>query len=158
MCQCTGPSLDQVMVCRLFGAKPLPEPILAYCQLDPWGQITVKFESEFYHFHSRKCIWRMAAILFWERWDKLCHHYSDTGWTPFRYQAIIRTNAALLSIEPSGTDFSDILINKKIFYWNILIIVRMRHVRRHDSHRLWQYLKYFWITRQPCVQNWTVCT
>ena len=26
--------LVQVMACRLFGAKPLPEPMLAYCQLD----------------------------------------------------------------------------------------------------------------------------
>ena len=29
----------------------------AYCQLDSWEQISVKFESEFHHFHSRKCIW-----------------------------------------------------------------------------------------------------
>ena len=28
-------ALVQVMACRLFGAKPLPEPMLAYCQLDP---------------------------------------------------------------------------------------------------------------------------
>ena len=31
-------SLVQVMACRLFGAKPLPEPMLAYCQLDTWEQ------------------------------------------------------------------------------------------------------------------------
>ena len=28
-------ALFQVMARRLFGAKPLPEPMLAYCQLDP---------------------------------------------------------------------------------------------------------------------------
>ena len=50
MCQRTGPSLVQVMACRLFGAKPLPEPKLVYCQLDPWEQVSVKFESEFYPF------------------------------------------------------------------------------------------------------------
>ena len=27
--------------------------MLAYCKLDYWKQISVKFESEFYHFHSR---------------------------------------------------------------------------------------------------------
>ena len=27
----TGPSLVQIMACRLFGAKPLSEPILEYC-------------------------------------------------------------------------------------------------------------------------------
>ena len=45
MHQGTGPALFQVMACRLFGAKPLPEPILAYCQIDSWEQISVKFES-----------------------------------------------------------------------------------------------------------------
>ena len=52
----------------LLSAKLLPETVLAYCQLDSWEQISVKFESKFYHFHSRKCIWncrlqKMAAIL-----------------------------------------------------------------------------------------------
>ena len=68
MCQWTGPSWVQVMTCHLFGTKPLPEPMLAYCQLDSWEQISVKFESEFYHFLSRKCIWicrlpKIEAIL-----------------------------------------------------------------------------------------------
>ena len=35
------------MACRLFGAKPLPEPMLAYCQLDPWEQIYVEIELMF---------------------------------------------------------------------------------------------------------------
>ena len=30
------------MACRLFGTKPLPEPMLAYCQLDSWEHILVK--------------------------------------------------------------------------------------------------------------------
>ena len=58
MRQWTGPPLVQAMACRLIGAKPLPEPVLAYCQLDSWEHISVKFESEFYHFHSRKCNWK----------------------------------------------------------------------------------------------------
>ena len=56
--QWTGTALVQVMACGLFGAKPLPEPMLAYCQLDSWKQISVKFESGFYYFHSRKLIWK----------------------------------------------------------------------------------------------------
>ena len=56
MRQWTGPSSVQVMACRLFGAKPLPEPMMAYCQLDSWEQSSAKFESELYDFHSRKCI------------------------------------------------------------------------------------------------------
>ena len=31
------------MACHLFAAKPLSEPMLKYCQLDPWEQILVKF-------------------------------------------------------------------------------------------------------------------
>ena len=65
--QWTGSALVKVMACGLFSAKPLPDPMLAYCQLDLRGQISVKFEFEFYHFHSRKYLWscrQMAAILF----------------------------------------------------------------------------------------------
>ena len=54
----TGTALVQVMACRLFGAKPLPEPMLTYCQLDPKKQTSVKFESQYKIFHSWKCIWR----------------------------------------------------------------------------------------------------
>ena len=54
--QWTGPALVLIMACRLFGAKPLPEPMLLCCQLDSWDQISVKFEFEFCHFHSRTCI------------------------------------------------------------------------------------------------------
>ena len=63
MRQWTGSSLVQVMACCLFGAKPLPVLMLAYCQLDSWEHISVKFESEYYNFHSRKCNWKMKMQL-----------------------------------------------------------------------------------------------
>ena len=34
-------SLVQVMTCGLFGTKPLPEPMLAYCQLDSWEHLNL---------------------------------------------------------------------------------------------------------------------
>ena len=37
-----GSPLIRVMVSRLFGAKPLPELVLTYNQLDPWEQTSVK--------------------------------------------------------------------------------------------------------------------
>ena len=58
MHQWIGSALAQIMACRLFGAKPLSKPMLGYCQLDCQEQTSVKMESEFYHFHSRKCIWK----------------------------------------------------------------------------------------------------
>ena len=39
--------LIRIKVCRLFGAEPLSELIMAYCQLDPWHYISVNLESEF---------------------------------------------------------------------------------------------------------------
>ena len=68
MCQWTGSSLVQVMACHLIGAKPLPEPMLVYCQPDSWEQISMKFESEFCHFHSRKCIWKWCL----PKWQPFC--------------------------------------------------------------------------------------
>ena len=58
MHQWTGSALVQIIACRLLVAKPLPEPMLPYWQLYSWEQISVKFESEFYHLHSRKYIWK----------------------------------------------------------------------------------------------------
>ena len=52
----------------LFGAKPLSEPMLEHCQLDSWEQISVKFKSEFYHFHSRKCFWNCCL----PKWRPFC--------------------------------------------------------------------------------------
>ena len=40
------------------GAKPLSEPILGYCLLEPWEQTSVKTYSKFIYFHSRKCTWK----------------------------------------------------------------------------------------------------
>ena len=37
-----GSALIRVMVSRLFVAKPLPEPVLTYNQLDHWEQTSVK--------------------------------------------------------------------------------------------------------------------
>ena len=49
-------SLVQIMACRLVGAKPLSEPVLECCWLDPWEQTPVKSQSKFVNFHSRKFI------------------------------------------------------------------------------------------------------
>ena len=51
-------SVNWVVISWRIGDKPLPQPMLVYCQLDSWGQVSVKFQLESYHFHSRKCIWK----------------------------------------------------------------------------------------------------
>ena len=42
----TGSALVQIMACRLDGAKPLSEPMLTYCELDPKEHISMKFYLE----------------------------------------------------------------------------------------------------------------
>ena len=74
--QWTGPSLVQEMAWRLFGAKPLPEPMLVYCPLDSWEKVSMTFESVFYTFYSRKCIWKCRLPKWrpfcpWGRWVKV---------------------------------------------------------------------------------------
>ena len=44
------------MACCLASAKTLSEPMLEYCWLDPGEQISMKYQSTFIYFHSRKCI------------------------------------------------------------------------------------------------------
>ena len=51
MCHWIRSALVQIMPWRLFGAKALSKPILAYCQLDGQEQTSVKFETDFYHFY-----------------------------------------------------------------------------------------------------------
>ena len=45
-----------VMACCLFGAKPLPLPLLIYCQLEHQKHLS-EIIKQFKHFHLRKCIW-----------------------------------------------------------------------------------------------------
>ena len=47
MRQWTGSPLAQGTACRLLGVKPLTEQMHAYCQLDPWEQISMKYELNF---------------------------------------------------------------------------------------------------------------
>ena len=56
------------MACPLVGANPLSEPMLAYCQLDPWEHTSVKFQSKCTHFHSRKCVWKCHL----PKWQPSC--------------------------------------------------------------------------------------
>ena len=58
MWQQTRPSLLEIMAWCLFSAKPLSEPMLVYCQLIPSEQISVKSESKYEDFDSRKYTWK----------------------------------------------------------------------------------------------------
>ena len=57
------------MACRLSGTNPLSELMLAYCQMEPWEHIFVKFESKYISIeeydYNVNC--KLAAILFLAR-------------------------------------------------------------------------------------------
>ena len=53
------------MTCRLSGAKPLPEPMLAYGQLDTWEHISMNQHSIILSQENafENVAWKMAVIL-----------------------------------------------------------------------------------------------
>ena len=60
------------MACHLFSAKPLFEPILPYCQLDPREHISVKFYRKFsFKKMHLKMSSEMVAILSWPECVKM---------------------------------------------------------------------------------------
>ena len=62
-----NPSWLQIMVCRLFGSKPLSKPMLPYCQLDSEECVSVKSNFKFKVFVNEdsleNVVCEMVAIL-----------------------------------------------------------------------------------------------
>ena len=75
--------LYMVMPSCLLGTQALSEPLVAYCQLDPWKRCSVKIRIKTINFLWRKCFWNwrlQQGGVYWSNDDKdLCL----TG--PFNY-------------------------------------------------------------------------
>ena len=56
------------MACRLDGAKLLSEPMLEYCQLDPWEQTSVNFFIAIATFSFNKMYLKMSS----GKWRPFC--------------------------------------------------------------------------------------
>ena len=56
--QWTASSLVQIMAWHLFGAKPLSELMMPYCQSEPKGKNLWNLNQNSKHFPSRKIIWK----------------------------------------------------------------------------------------------------
>ena len=63
-----GSALVQVMACCLFGTKPLPASMLAYCQLDSWEQILGNSNRNSINFIQEKYIWNCRL----PKWQPFC--------------------------------------------------------------------------------------
>ena len=56
--QWTGPSLIQVIPCHMCSTKPMPEPVVNYCQLHHQGETLKTFEqNQNVNIYITKCIW-----------------------------------------------------------------------------------------------------
>ena len=78
-----------------------------------WGR---KLSEWFLHYSS----WGDVVLTHWDRMTHICVSKltiigSDNGLAPSRRQAIISTNSGILLIRPSGTNFSEILIEIMTF-------------------------------------------
>ena len=72
------------MVCCGLGTESLLDTMLAYYQLGSWEQIAMILESEFYHFHLGKFIWKCRL----PKWRPFCPGVGWRGWikSKRRYQ------------------------------------------------------------------------
>ena len=61
-------SLIQIMVCRLLGTKPFPEPMLGYCQLQTQGSNINETRIEIQAFAFRK----MHLKISFRKWRPFC--------------------------------------------------------------------------------------
>ena len=79
MRQWSGSALVQIMACRLDGAKPLSEPMLMYCQLDPREHISMKFFLQWKYFIMMAGIWAVIQVCSTSLCMVQCTHLITTG-------------------------------------------------------------------------------
>ena len=64
----TGSLVIQVMAIHQFNTNSLPEPMLPYCQLIPWKQTSLKYQSKykkkFFQVNACEDVCKMPTILF----------------------------------------------------------------------------------------------
>ena len=80
-------SFVQKMACCLFRAKQLFETMQAYCKFDLWVQTSVKFESKYNRFHTRKLIWKCC----------LQNDGHDT-WAPVHYGMCCTSDCVIMGL------------------------------------------------------------
>ena len=142
MLQSTELSLVQVMACRLFGAKPSPEPMQAYCQLDSWKHNSVKFESDFYLVCSRKCNCKRRL----PKWRPFCTEWDELTQT----NLIVATCFSSMAIE------CDILLSANVLPYMLNIYECEKPVAPFHSPKYMTIYIYLNIV-SPITTNICIC-
>ena len=78
----TGSALVQTMTCRLDGAKPLSEPMLTNCQLDPKEYVSMKFYLKYQIFSFKKMSLNMSST----NWQPFCAGGDELSTDPWMKQ------------------------------------------------------------------------
>ena len=153
MRQWTWSVLVQVMNCRLFGAKPLSEPIIASCQLDSWEHISVKFESEFIHFHSRKykwkCVqkWRHFVLGRWVKNTTYVSMDSNISLAASRRHYVIRTNVDSIHQHLHTASGQSELVYQPAYKWLMMMTSSNGNIVRVTGHLCGEFTGHRWIPR-----------
>ena len=140
----------QIMACRLFGAKPLPEPMLTYCQLDHWERLPMEFESKykfFIHENAFKAVvCERVAIFSRGRWIKKDYQlqlsytynnhwrndYTKMCWPKYNFDMSLRL--VWNSIKPCKMYELGSNIPNSLQYWLFTVIHNFAHWYIFTNH------------------------
>ena len=56
--KCTKLLADTQITRDINSSEPLSEPMIVYCQWDPWEHHSMEFLSRYQNLHARKFIWK----------------------------------------------------------------------------------------------------
>ena len=125
--------LVQVIDCHPFGTKPLPAPMLAYCESDPQEQNSVTIEST-YVFLSMTNIWKYCEQRL------VAHSVRNVDRVPMRfYLHEIFQDMSILTPEQNGQQFADDITKctscpRKLFWSLIQILFNCAPGGTNDNH------------------------
>ena len=150
------------MARHLFGAKPLSEPMLAYCYLDHWEQISMKFNP------NKTIFVKMSLKISSAKWRPFClgpsvletkvelitfGQYSKTLLTYFNTEGINRHGMVFKCLSNYSqwvNSFAGSFLGCRLKYW--LILSFWRYWSCVDCWMLWlNYLKSYWMMKPKVV-------
>ena len=140
LCQWIGSALVQIMACRLFGAKPLSEPMLEYCYLDPWNILQWNHSQNLYIF-----VLEMHLKISLGNWRPFCHD---------RNVLISRTQFPFAIVFFVFQHYRNI-----VYLLNIIFILdRCCHCGASATSVSYQYISTKWINPKENCSSWRTQT
>ena len=144
------------MAWRRIGDKPLSEPVLDNCQLDPRERLSVRFESIYNDIHSRNCVSKcrlyngghfVSALMCWSSmestdvWRAMDGPMERTKWP----SVLMATEINTLRPKQDGRHFPDdilkcIFLNENVWIALTISLKCVRKVRTNNIPSLVQIM------------------